>query len=74
MKNKTYGVCLGLLALGLAGLGAPASHASRLATGGQEEGARREPRALRVRRRLPLPQTLRICASASTPSRRSWRI
>jgi hypothetical protein len=30
--NKTYGVCLGLLALGLVGLGAPASHAkSRLA-------------------------------------------
>jgi hypothetical protein len=31
--NKTYGVCLGLLALGFVGLGAPASHAhKRLAT------------------------------------------
>ena len=27
MKNKTFGVCLGMLALGLVGLGAPASHA-----------------------------------------------
>ena len=34
MTNKTYGVCVGLLALGLVGLGAPASHAaSRLAAG-----------------------------------------
>ena len=34
MMNKTYGVCLGLLALGLVGLGAPASRAqSRLAAG-----------------------------------------
>jgi len=32
--KKTYGVCLGILALGLVGLGAPASHAeSRLAAG-----------------------------------------
>ena len=34
MKNKTFGVCLGLLALGLVGLGAPASRAeNRLAAG-----------------------------------------
>jgi hypothetical protein len=34
MTNKTYGVCIGLFALGLLGVGAPASHArSRLATG-----------------------------------------
>jgi hypothetical protein len=33
--NKTYGVCLGLLALGLVGLGTPAAHArGSLATGG----------------------------------------
>ena len=32
--KKTYGVCIGLLALGLAGVGAPASHArTRLAAG-----------------------------------------
>lgn len=32
--KKTYGVCIGLLALGLAGVGAPASHArARLAAG-----------------------------------------
>ena len=41
MMNKTYGVCAGLLALGLVGLGAPASRAaSRLAageTGGESE-------------------------------------
>ena len=29
--NKTYGVCLGILVLGLVGLGAPASHAKSLA-------------------------------------------
>lgn len=43
MKNKTFGVCFGLLALGLVGLGAPASHAkSRLAAeeaGGKSETA-----------------------------------
>ena len=44
MKNKTYGVCLGLLALGLAGLGAPASHARafsgrRAGEGGETEAA-----------------------------------
>ena len=31
--NKTYGVCFGMLALGLVGLGAPASHARSLAAG-----------------------------------------
>jgi hypothetical protein len=40
MKNKTYGVCLGLLALGLVGLGAPASRAeSRLAAGESAGGS-----------------------------------
>jgi hypothetical protein len=43
MMNKTFGVCIGLLALGLVGLGAPASRAeSRLAageTGGGSETA-----------------------------------
>src|SRR4029077_2473920 len=43
MKNKTYGVCAGLLAIGLVGIGAPASRAeSRLAageTGGGSETA-----------------------------------
>jgi hypothetical protein len=43
MKNKTYGVFLGLLALGLAGLGAPASHArGRLAAGGSGAGSETE--------------------------------
>lgn len=38
--NKTYGVCLGMLALGLVGLGAPASRAeSRLAAGGATGGS-----------------------------------
>jgi len=38
--NKTYGVCLGMLALGLVGLGAPASRAeSRLAGAGSETPA-----------------------------------
>jgi hypothetical protein len=38
MMNKTYGVCLGLLALGLAGLGAPASYAKNRLTAGEESG------------------------------------
>jgi hypothetical protein len=39
MKNKTLGVCLGLLALGLVGLGAPATQArGRLAAGGSRAG------------------------------------
>ncbi|HTC65087.1 MAG TPA: hypothetical protein VK709_19765, partial [Candidatus Saccharimonadales bacterium] len=32
--KKTYGVCLGLLALGLVGIGAPAAHARSLTTAG----------------------------------------
>src|SRR5882672_3596686 len=40
MMNKTYGVCLGLLALGLVGFGAPASRAgSRLAAGEAGSGS-----------------------------------
>jgi hypothetical protein len=43
MKNKTIGVCLCLLALGLVGLGAPASHArGRLVAGGSGEGGETE--------------------------------
>ena len=43
MKNKTFGVCAGLLALGLVGLGAPASHArGRLAAGGAGSGSETE--------------------------------
>jgi len=38
MKNKTFGVCLGLLALGLAGIGAPASHARGLLTADEAGG------------------------------------
>jgi hypothetical protein len=38
--NKTYGACLGMLALGLVGLGVPASRAeSRLAAGGAAGGS-----------------------------------
>lgn len=37
--KKTYGVCLGLLALGLAGVGAPASHAAANEAGGGSETA-----------------------------------
>jgi hypothetical protein len=37
--NKTVGVCLGVLALGLAGLGAPASHAARRLAAGETAGA-----------------------------------
>ena len=39
MKNKTYGVCLGLLALGLVGLGAPASRAQGRLAAGETGGA-----------------------------------
>jgi hypothetical protein len=35
MMNKTYGVCLGLLALGLVGLGAPTSRAGNRLTAGE---------------------------------------
>jgi len=38
--NKTYGVCLGMLALGLVGLGAPSAHArARSAAGGPVDGS-----------------------------------
>jgi hypothetical protein len=36
--NKTYGVCLGLLAMGLAGIGAPASRAAERLTAGEAGG------------------------------------
>jgi len=36
--KKTYGVCLGLLALGLVGLGTPASHAKGLSAAGDSAG------------------------------------
>src|SRR5580704_3092309 len=40
MMNKTFGVCFGLLALGLVGLGAPASHAkNRLVAGEESSGS-----------------------------------
>jgi hypothetical protein len=43
MKNKTFGVCLGLLALGLVGLGAPASQArGRLVADGSGDGSETE--------------------------------
>jgi hypothetical protein len=55
MKNKTYGVCLGLLALGLVGLGAPTSRAqSRLAAGGTGGGSD--------------PTTTSATSSSSTPA------
>src|SRR5260221_7720464 len=38
MTKKTYGVCLGVLALGLVGLGAPASRAQSRSAAGESGG------------------------------------